>query len=304
MELSLGYFFGDISSLEAGEKLKEKNIPRSFLLRKNGNDYKLSWLTFDGALKHTHIQQNRGKFSLQTIEKQFASIEKMVKHCQKLDQRNKMSLGTPLIAENSARSSCILSRDTKFLGSDWIPDENAKAKENVAIGRMDTDKAEILLQDKPTGSWLLRQNSQGEYRISFKMDSKAGHVKLTRSPTGDFRLRNSDKFAPLDALLEGIIGQGAQGEQIVSEDNFTQVLAEAEHRLKTGTFLRFDQAKVRREIEKQFAGNKLSSQMFSKLEGTSKQVCLMLLNLMMPDMDERLQQMAHSVLILGGAVQF
>ena len=214
MELSLVYFFGDISSLEAGEKLKEQNVPRSFLLRKNGSDYKLSWLTFDGALKHAHIQQNMDKFSLQTIEKQFASIEKMVKYCQKLDQRNKMSLGTPLIAENTARSSRILSQDTKSFGSEWIPDENAKAKENVAIGRMDTDKAELLLQDKPTGSWLLRQNSQGEYRISFKMDSKAGHVKLTRSPTGHFRLRNSDKFAPLDALLEGSSVRGPKANKL------------------------------------------------------------------------------------------
>ena len=32
MELSLGYFFGDISSLEAGEKLKEKNIKLCHIL--------------------------------------------------------------------------------------------------------------------------------------------------------------------------------------------------------------------------------------------------------------------------------
>ena len=62
-EAHLSYFFGDISSFEAGNKLREENVRGSFLLRKNGDDFKLSWLTFKGNLMHGVIHQNNGKFS-------------------------------------------------------------------------------------------------------------------------------------------------------------------------------------------------------------------------------------------------
>ena len=91
----LRYFFGDITSSEAGQILREKNIPNSFLLRQNDNIYKLSWITSNSGLRHAVINEDKGQFSIQR-NKRFPTIEELVRHYQTFEKSGILSLLTPV----------------------------------------------------------------------------------------------------------------------------------------------------------------------------------------------------------------
>ena len=177
-EAHLRYFFGDITSAKAGDTLREDDIPGSFLLRKNGDDYKLSWLTFNGALMHAVIRQDYGKFSLAANQMQFSSIEAMVRNYQAFEQSNKMALGTPMKNPEMERS---LTRDKT---PSFIKKEREVSRSQGPTllphfkGTMTENEAERTLQKEPNASFLLRVDDQKELFISYKASHRTFHLQV------------------------------------------------------------------------------------------------------------------------------
>ena len=177
-EAHLRYFFGDITSTEAGDKLRTEDIPGSFLLRQNGNDFKLSWLTFNGALMHAVIRRDNGNFSLAANQRQFPSIEEMVRNYQATEQSNKMALGNPLKNPEMERSltrdktpSCMEKERevSRMMGPSVLPQFK---------GTMTENEAERTLQREPNASFLLRIDNQDEFFISYKASHRTSHLKI------------------------------------------------------------------------------------------------------------------------------
>ena len=75
-EAHLKYFFGDITSMEAGEILREEDIPGSFLLRKNGNGFKLSWDSdfFGKCAKYACARRRVGKIFAENCKRELRSV--------------------------------------------------------------------------------------------------------------------------------------------------------------------------------------------------------------------------------------
>ena len=177
-EAHLKYFFGDITSAEAGETLREEDIPGSFLLRKNGDDYKLSWLTFNGALMHAVIRRDNSKFSLASNQQQFSSIEAMVRNYQAFEQSNKMALGSPL---KNPEMEMSITRDKT---PSFIKKERAVSRKQGPTslphfkGTMTENEAEKTLQKEANASFLLRVNDQEDYFISYKASHRTFHLPI------------------------------------------------------------------------------------------------------------------------------
>ena len=93
MEPHNAYFWGDITAAEAVEKLKTEK-PGTFLLRKNGNQFKLSWKDFDSKLKHSHVKEAGGGYSL-TSQRVFPTLHALTSFYQ--TQTGKNALGDPLM---------------------------------------------------------------------------------------------------------------------------------------------------------------------------------------------------------------
>ena len=107
------YFWGDITSQEAEDKLKNQH-PGTFLLRKNGDIFKLSWISFGGKRNlHAHIKQEVGCFILGS--QRFRTICELVAFHQSLPHNFKNCLGGPLYApeydQNKTEEEKDLERD-------------------------------------------------------------------------------------------------------------------------------------------------------------------------------------------------
>ena len=92
--IQLTYFFGDITRIEAEHKLIEKD-KGTFLLRTDGDTFKVSWKTFNDAMRHVIIGEENGMFSI-LPQHSFPSIDSLLMFHRSLDRGHRMALGNPL----------------------------------------------------------------------------------------------------------------------------------------------------------------------------------------------------------------
>ena len=169
------YFFGDITSQEAKELLKGKPAG-SFLIRKNNNQWKQSWINFSGTCQHAHIAQTNGKFSLQ--QKKFSSIHELMMFYQKQESVHRLALRDPVNnpefeqaeAENKTDENMQLER----------AESRRKEPGNISSyqGPMSQKEAENILQREVDSTYMLRKSDEDQYFISYKVSRMMKHIKV------------------------------------------------------------------------------------------------------------------------------
>ena len=169
------YDWGDITAAEAGEKLRDEE-PGTFLLRKNDGVFKLSWKSFSSKLLHSHITVSKGKtgdlFSLsQSPEAHLDSLHELVMFYQQKTRVYMNALGFPL---KTGAEDC-----------------NSRKHEPESLmsyqGTMLAEDAEKSLRKEPDGTYLVRKNFNGEYRITYKQENRCYHLIITDLQT-EYRL--------------------------------------------------------------------------------------------------------------------
>merc|ERR1719474_1743520 len=82
--------------------------------------------------------------------------------------------------------------------------EESEASEYPFMGTLIRAQAKLILMRRPRGTWLLRNNEDGEVRISIKLDTKVSHMKIHKSPEGYF-LNSGNLPAPFDDVIAYLI---------------------------------------------------------------------------------------------------
>ena len=88
------YFWGDITAAEAVSLLKNQD-PGTFLLRKNGEVFKMSWISFGNRNLHVRITHELGFYVL--FNEKFPTLCELVSFCQRQPHTSKIALGSPMI---------------------------------------------------------------------------------------------------------------------------------------------------------------------------------------------------------------
>jgi hypothetical protein len=125
------------------EMILKNRPPGAWLLRSTADEphgVVLSWKKADGTIRHGITSK---------IEPAFESVYEHLKFQGLNAQNNVMRFFKPLAVS-----------------------EFTLGHERITPSRMTQDVAIHTLADKPTGSWLLRQNSRGEYIVSIKVNSR------------------------------------------------------------------------------------------------------------------------------------
>eukprot|EP00092_Neocalanus_flemingeri_P028121 GFUD01030541.1.p1 GENE.GFUD01030541.1~~GFUD01030541.1.p1 ORF type:complete len:1184 (-),score=262.71 GFUD01030541.1:2327-5611(-) len=86
--------------------------------------------------------------------------------------------------------------------------------EYPSIGMMSNIEASDFMENRPDGSWILRENESGEKRITKRSPKKVMNIKL-HEDGGYFSVKPGDLKKPLDELLQGLVEKGTLGVQIV-----------------------------------------------------------------------------------------
>eukprot|EP00092_Neocalanus_flemingeri_P026485 GFUD01028707.1.p1 GENE.GFUD01028707.1~~GFUD01028707.1.p1 ORF type:complete len:1203 (-),score=297.06 GFUD01028707.1:58-3408(-) len=92
--------------------------------------------------------------------------------------------------------------------------EDEDQQKYPCIGRMSNREAGAFIENRPIGSWILRENESGEKRITVKSPKKVLHIKLNEDK-GLFSLSSGSLKTTLDELLQSLEEQGTLGVQIV-----------------------------------------------------------------------------------------
>ena len=177
LEAHSNYFWGEMTAAEAQKKLREAP-PGTFLLRKNRDNYKLSWKNYLSKLMHGTIESVDGGFQLMATNFIFNSLHQLASFFQIQPQDQKVSLGSPLIKDPSLEEGTRFQRQQSFK----IPSFQ---------GTMSSQEAEQMLMAQPDGTYVVRKpvyvsdNSLAtHYRISYKHKDKVSHLKLVVTDKG------------------------------------------------------------------------------------------------------------------------
>jgi len=82
------------------------------------------------------------------------------------------------------------------------------------IGIMNQITAETVLQDKPSGSWILRQTAEKELRLSVKKGEEVLHMKVYQDGNNGVKLKRTDPAEPLPRLIKRLTEKRKLKEQV------------------------------------------------------------------------------------------
>ena len=162
------YFWGDITSEEAEKKL-ENNHPGTFLLRQNGDLFKLSWISFNKRNYHAHITEQLGFFALGN--RRFRTLCELVTFRQNQPHNFKNALGRPLINPKYEENKTEEEKDLE---------RNDSRKRNMAgfHGNVTAKAAESMLQKERDASYLVRKSPGGKFFISYRHNNMVHHLPI------------------------------------------------------------------------------------------------------------------------------
>ena len=171
------YFWGDISAAEAAEKLQGQQ-PGTFLIRKNGGTFKLSWIDSNSKMKHSHItKDSNGRYSW-TQQRTFPTLHELTSFYQGQTGRN--SLGSPLknveaiqaIEENMTEEERAMRREDSGSGDPYSL--------KFFQGTMETEEAETTLLREKESSYILWNSVEGEFWVSYKKANTVQHIRIEK----------------------------------------------------------------------------------------------------------------------------
>merc|ERR1711962_491280 len=165
------YFWGDITSEEAEKKL-ENNHPGTFLLRQNGDLFKLSWISFNNRNYHAHITEQLGFFALGN--RRFRTLCELVTFHQNQPHNFKNALGGPLINPKYEENKTEEEKDLERNDS-----RNRKLSSLQGFhGTINAKDAESMLQKERDASYLVRKNPAGMFFISYRHNNRVYHLPI------------------------------------------------------------------------------------------------------------------------------
>jgi len=171
------YFYGDITSAEAGQELKGQE-PGTYLVRQNDNTFKLSWLTFHSRLMHAVIKFEREKYFLIT-RKKFSTIEELMRYYTSLDRGDKMALGSPKV-NHEMEAEMGRGKTDEEIEQDRI---HYRKEEPFLLpcfkGTVNQQEAEEMMHRELDGSYILRVSDYDEMFISYKSKFRVWHISVT-----------------------------------------------------------------------------------------------------------------------------
>ena len=183
-EAHSNYFWGEMTSNEASKKLAD-TPPGTFLLRRNCDQFKLSWKTYLPKLMHADIIETvDGGFQLKTTNFTFDTLHQLTSHFQIQKKNQKVALGSPLLKDPD------------------LEDVGLQRQESFKIpsfqGTMSAKEAEEMLLGQPDGTYVVRKPTYVDnnpkatpYRISYKHKEKVSHLKLEINGKG-FSVKHSE----------------------------------------------------------------------------------------------------------------
>ena len=169
-EAHSNYFWGEMTSNEASKKLAD-TPPGTFLLRRNRDQFKLSWKTYLPKSMHATIETVDGRFQLKTTNITFDTLHQLTSHFQIQTKNQKVALGSPLLKDPD------------------LEDVGLQRQESFKIpsfqGTMSAKEAEEMLLGQPDGTYVVRKPMYVDnnpkatpYRISYKHKERVSHLKL------------------------------------------------------------------------------------------------------------------------------
>ena len=109
----------------------------------------------------------------------FKSLDLLVAHFQKYDRSSNVALGSPLLRE---------------VDSELQRGQNS-AKVPGFQGTLSAREAEGMLLIKPQGTYLVRRNMRGNYKVSYKYNNKVLHLKIGARGNGYHAVTHKERVS-------------------------------------------------------------------------------------------------------------
>ena len=201
------YFFGDINSTVATEMLITQE-PGTFLLRKNGETYKLSWRAPCEKMMHATVKEEDGCYYL-TSKNTFFSIHELITHYQRVDPGHQLAIGSPL-TRTSANKSGFQDQEDVFAMEPEDNEEEALERMGYYRGVMSKTEAEQELRREEDGAFLLRRTEWNDLIISHISRQAVVHMPVSGSDTGGYWVEDLhvERQPTISRLVDALVAKG------------------------------------------------------------------------------------------------
>ena len=178
-EAHVSFFHGDITSVEASNKLKDEQ-PGSFLLRGTNDTLKLSWKRQNGKMLHASVKREGNRYSL-VSKKTFSTIEEMTCFYQNIERDHRLALGQPILQGHV---------DVQELQCQSTQGDLQEAERNISKeeqltqlpyyrGIISESEIAMTLQSQPDSVFLLaRDPDLDEVFISYRKNQRTLHLQI------------------------------------------------------------------------------------------------------------------------------
>ena len=182
------YLWDNITASEADQLLSDV-APGTFLLRKKGEEFRLSWKSYKLEVKHAVIKNVSGGFQMTQLT--FRSLDLLVTHFQKYEKSSTLALGSPLLRETE--------EDNKDLQR-----SQPSARIPGFQGTMSSREAEAVLLAERQDTYIVRKNSKANLKVSFKNKNQVEHIKFETEEKG-YSVRTSNNERVFSTSVDGMI---------------------------------------------------------------------------------------------------
>ena len=198
------FFHGDITAVEASNKLKDEE-PGSFLLRGTEDALKLTWKRQNGKVIHASVKKEGNRYSL-VSKKTFPTIEEMVSFYQNIERDHKLALGQPLHQEDGG----LLEAQDQH--SDLQkPETNISTEEQLTQlpyyrGVMSEGEIATTLQSQPDSVFLLaRDPDLDNVFISYRKNQRTLHLKIEQDNNLGFGVETWEMGRVTATSISGLV---------------------------------------------------------------------------------------------------
>ena len=274
------YFWGDMTAKEAEEKLAD-TPPGTFLLRKNNNQFRLSWKTSHPKPMHGIIKIVNGKFQLTNFT--FDNLHQLTSYFQIQTKNQKIALGWPLLKDVDMEAGGLK------MGQEY-------SKIPGFLGKISAKDAEEMLRSRPDGAYMVRMlvndypdsKQATPYRISYKHKDKISHLKFEISSKGYMathpELEGGQIFA---ATLSKMFDMLQFNEK---SDPFVEILERIDDMINK-SYINQKESKMCQLMMEKFEAETLA-EAFSSFQGIQKEAALMILQQALPDLSNELRKIS------------
>ena len=202
---SLHFYHGTMCTKVASDMLMRES-PGTFLVWRvvNTDQFYLSYKTVNNkTILHSKINfTNDSNCFIEEAEVTSTSIRRLVEN---LKAKGVLTIGLNQICRPPA-----VSAHPSFDLSDLDTEDESESSSLLNIPHITKEEVEKKLANSPLGTWILRSNKQGHFRVSFKSSTRVKHKVLYQHEGELFTMTEEDTESPV-ALLEIIIKLKEQG---------------------------------------------------------------------------------------------